>query len=316
MDYMTEDLKDYGLKKGPILKLSKHIQEARSGEASGAMQEANALHEVVGGDGVLMISLDSRPERFEYAADQLGRVGIRPTRFKATDASREPKEKLELACPNKDAQGVIEWCQRNQKAGDGCGTAAQQAISMSHYEALKAARARDWEWTAIFEDDAVPTPVENWNNAFRQAWEQIPPHVKFVRLGWCHMGLKDYPAPVVQRYYANVSEAFLAQDTGFTSVDGNTGHSHYHYEPGGCTTAYLVHQDIISEMLSLFPCCGPVDSCYKWDLLKGVDPVTGIEKGLRVMMDIDSYLKPVGDGNIDHHGLILQDRDTLPSSQD
>lgn len=312
-----DDLKDYGLKKGPVLKLSKHIKEARDGETSEAAEaETNALHEVVGADGVLMISLDSRPERFEYAADQLGKVGIAPTRFRATDASKEPKERLELACPHQDTEGVIEYCWSHAKTGHGCGTTSQQAIAMSHYEALKAARARDWEWTAIFEDDAVATPVENWNTAFRQAWEQIPPHVKLVRLGWCHMGLKDYPAPVKQRYYFNASEAFLAQDTGFTNGDGADKAPHYHYEPGGCTTAYLVHQDIISEMLGLFPCCGPVDSCYKWDFLKAMDPATGIEKGLTKMMDIDVYREPITDGNIEHHGLIQQDRDRLPSSQD
>lgn len=323
----TNDLKDYGMKKGPALKLSRRIQDAavqvhpgtampgrhNMATASGHSilveqeEETNALHEVVGPDGVLMISLDNKPERFAYASQQLKKAGIVPTKLSATDKDSATREELARGCPHQHEPGVKELCDAASRTGHGCATNIEQAIASSHLRALQIARKRQWEWTAIFEDDAVPAMSAEWSHIFRKAWKEIPPHTRIVRLGWCQIDAKSYPAPILEKVHTNVTGAIVTQFIGWGQP--------FQYEPGGCTTAYLVHQQIIADLLALFPCCGPVDSCLKWDFYKKINKRTGVEYGLEVMMNIDSQMDPVFDDAVEHHGLILQDRKQLWSQR-
>lgn len=314
----TQDLKEYGLKKGPALKLSRRIQEAAGMAHIGKMhhgatpaalneEETNALHEVVGPDGVLMISLDNKPERFAYASQQLRKAGITATKFSATDKDTATREELGRGCPHQFEPGVKELCEAASRTGHGCATNIEQAIASSHLRALQTARRRQWEWTAIFEDDAIPAMTAEWSSIFRRAWKELPPHTRIVRLGWCQIDAKSYPAPIHQQIHTNVTGALVTQYIGWGQP--------FQYEPGGCTTAYLVHQQVLADLLALFPCCGPVDSCFKWDFYKKINKKTGIEHGLEMMMNIDSHMDPVFDDAVEHHGLILQDRKMLWSQR-
>lgn len=273
----------------------------------------STLHEIVGADGVLMITLDRMNERFNQSARLLKKIGVNPLMISAVDSASASKEELARGCPKQNDPGVKEWCQKpasrpEGRAGYGCEWPTEQAVAASHRKALERARERNAEWTAILEDDSVPAPVANWNDALRDLWGQLPSRVKLVRLGWCQIGTMDWPEAVIRVPHANTSSAVLLEKEGCCGT--------MLYEPGGCTTAYLVHRDIIDDMLNLFPCCGPVDSCYKWDLFKAYNPDSKHSKGLDMMMSIDSHNKPLWDGKVEHHGLILQDRVLIESAQD
>jgi len=271
------------------------------------------LHDIVGSEGVLMITLDRRSERFNHSTRALQQIGINAVKVSAVDATKASKEELARGCPKEDDPGVKEWCQKpasraQGRAGSGCALQTQQAIAASHRKALEQAKASGRTWTAVFEDDSVPAPVENWNSALRELWGQLPARVKFVRLGWCQLRAMDRSDPVIAVPYANASRAVLIQREGCC---GNM-----FYDPGGCTTAYLVHKDALSDLLNLFPCCGPVDACYKWDFFKAWNPRTKHDRGADVMMSIDSHNAPLLDGLVEHHGLILQDRIAISTAQD
>mmetsp|Transcript_161383 Transcript_161383/g.310048 ORF Transcript_161383/g.310048 Transcript_161383/m.310048 type:complete len:486 (-) Transcript_161383:66-1523(-) len=273
----------------------------------------STMHDIVGPDGVLMITLDRMPERFNQSAQALMQVGVQPTKISAVDVTTASPEELKRGCQKLGDPGVKEWCHKNGlredgKAGFGCAYPTEQAVAAAHRKALERAKERGGEWTAILEDDSVPAPVENWNVALREMWNKIPERTKFVRLGWCQISTMDWRDPIVQVAYANGTGATLV------AKEGCCGTSFY--DPGGCTTAYMVHRDILDDLLKLFPCCGPIDSCLKWDYFKVYDPKEKEDHGVTVMMSIDSHTKPLWDGNIEHHGLILQDRATIGSAQE
>lgn len=309
------DLKEYGMKKGPALKLSRQIAGLRGAEEDDddgqTVIRPNALHEVVGPDGVLMISLDRKPQRYQFSKAQLERAGISPTRFSATDLTAASKEELSRACPFEGEPKARESCTAAGKTGFGCKLISEQAIAASHLRALEEAQRREWEWTAIFEDDVVPNPIDGWSDLFEKAWRKVPSQVKVVRLGYCQLDMMHQPVPIYQYVHANVSGAVLTQLTGWGEQ------SPFYYEPGGCTTAYMVHRSILQEMINLFPCCGAVDSCYKWDFFKRLNNETGMERGMEILMNIDSPSPLVIEegGNMQHHGLIVQDRVSQASSR-
>mmetsp|Transcript_64538 Transcript_64538/g.118859 ORF Transcript_64538/g.118859 Transcript_64538/m.118859 type:complete len:486 (+) Transcript_64538:69-1526(+) len=272
-----------------------------------------ALHDIVGADGVFMISLDRKGERFNYSSRVLRQIGVNPVKISAVDAEASSAEELAGGCPKLNGPGVKEWCQKpasrpEGRAGFGCMWPSEQAVAASHRKALEKAKERNGEWTAILEDDAVPAPVENWNIAFRELWKQLPSQVKLVRLGWCRINTMDWSEPIIEVQHANTSGADLIQKEGCCGT--------MLYDPGGCTTAYMVHRDILDEMLNLFPCCGPVDSCYKWDYFRAYNPLTKNERGLDIMMSMDSQTPPLWDGNVEHHGMFVQDRATIESAQE
>jgi len=123
-------------------------------------------------------------------------------------------------------------------------TSPLSRLSLSHRRALLVAKDRNSTWTAIFEDDAVPVDQTNFNTNFRKVWGQVPEGVGYVRLGWCP----------------------------FTHDEQTTNFTYDHFRlvsglpVGGCTTAYMVHRDIIPTLLGLFPCCSSLDACLNSDL--------------------------------------------------
>jgi len=200
----------------------------------------SALHEVVGHDGVLMIHLD-RIGRKQATNPRLHEVGIYPTIFPAVDVDTTSPDDLREGCISaKDASH--EACK--DRSGYGCHLTIEQAIAESHRRALLVAKDRNSTWTAIFEDDAVPVDQTNFNTNFRKVWGQVPEGVGYVRLGWCP----------------------------FTHDEQTTNFTYDHFRlvsglpVGGCTTAYMVHRDIIPTLLGLFPCCSSLDACLNSDL--------------------------------------------------
>mmetsp|Transcript_118115 Transcript_118115/g.204116 ORF Transcript_118115/g.204116 Transcript_118115/m.204116 type:complete len:474 (-) Transcript_118115:71-1492(-) len=270
------------------------------------VQQRSSLHDIVGPHGVLMISLDSASARFDQSSRLLSQVGIHVERFGATDDSTATPQELAEGCMKNTSTDVKTFCL--DRAGQGCLGDTEQAIALSHRKALEWAKKRDGEWTAVFEDDAVPAPLENWELVFRDAWAKLPKTVKFVRLGWCYWEHDDWTYPVFEVPFAESNISIL--------VESWKSHGETRYDPGGCTTAYMVHKDILDEVLNLFPCCGPVDSCYKWDFFKRVDPDTNKFHGLHAMLSLDSHSEPLWDDwYLEHHGLFFQDRGKLDRTQ-
>lgn len=212
----------------------------------------SSLHDVVGTDGVLMIALDHVSTRYAYAAHKLNRIGIRPVKFTATDGSCASKAALARGCGLvNDSEYNLGCKQSDERAGYGCVNRAEQAISDSHRRALEYAYMRDGsKWTAILEDDAVPAAQDgyDWNMMFSEAWSKLPEGAKIVRLSWCTQPEFQPPAEPPQEE----GQFTFKQSWELMSL-------------GGCTTAYMVHHDIIPEMLKVFPCCGALDACYAWD---------------------------------------------------
>lgn len=250
-------------KLAPFLASSTQGEHAGPAELPVADENISGLHHVVGKHGVLVLTLVRQPERLVRAVTALGKVGIVPVPFPATDARCASPEKLDLGIRRAHARESDKVALiRAQKAGQSTEqwwqeTNVAQAIADSHRRALQAALARrDHEWTAILEDDAVPFGgTDSWDESFTKAWAAIPDGVKFVRLGWCGTG-------------PPYEEHFTATDGGFM-IGQWVDHGNFtdpHASDGGCTTGYVVHKSIIPEMLQMFPCTEAVDSCFLWKL--------------------------------------------------
>jgi len=271
-------------------------------------QQRSSLHDIVGPDGVLMISLDGASARFAQSALLLAQVGIHVERFGAADASTATTEELAEGCMKNTSTDVKNFCL--DRAGQGCLGDTEQAIALSHRKALEWAKKRDENWTAIFEDDAVPAPLEDWEGVFRDAWARVPERVKLVRLGWCYWERPNWKYPVFEVPFGESKTSVL--------VEQWKSHGETRYDPGGCTTAYMVHKDILDDLLGLFPSCSAVDLTYDWDYLRRVDPTTQKAKGLDVMMSLDTKTEPLmyekEEDELEIHGLILQDRTSFARS--
>merc|ERR1719387_3428243 len=110
-----------------------------------------ALHDVVGPDGVLMLYME-RAGRKEYKA--LNNAGIYPTLVPAVD--------YKTATPEELREGGLTPDDHDSRCHNGHGhndKPVLQAISASHLKAILIPKDRDYEWTAILEDDAVPINV-------------------------------------------------------------------------------------------------------------------------------------------------------------
>jgi len=269
------------------------------------------LHDVVGLDGVLMISLLRRPERFDHFARRLKEVGVWPTKFPASDGYCDPHDILSAGCIHPSDAGAQGTCfEQGPKAGLGCVSRLEQAVANSHRRALVAAQGRHSEWTAIIEEDVVPVQPALWDQAFREAWKKVPPHIKLVRLSWC-----TFPQPnengEVKRYdmppFEDTGDMILINWIG---TDGR-------YQAGGCTGGYIVHKDIIPEMLALFPCCCAVDACYQLDFFdKPVDG--GATRGMQIMLNLDArgstdYALDLTPTHMLQSGILVQDVREHPS---
>mmetsp|Transcript_119721 Transcript_119721/g.211638 ORF Transcript_119721/g.211638 Transcript_119721/m.211638 type:complete len:350 (-) Transcript_119721:63-1112(-) len=270
-----------------------------------------SIHEVVGNDGVLVISLERKPERFEYVASKLATAGIRAVKFPATDVADASWMELDRGCLSSDHPDVMRMCKDNfdKRGAWGCSEKVVQAIAESHRRALMAAQQRDSQWTAILEDDVVPVNPERWDQAFKKAWSKIPPESKIVRLSWCMIVEKPRDT---MRIYADTGDFVLAKWVG---LDDAT------YHPGLCTGGYVVHKSIIPELLSLFPCCSAVDTCY-FDLAQRTVDASGESWGMEVMISMqaresrDVIEKITSDPWLAQHGVMYQDRGVMLSARE
>lgn len=237
----------------------------------------SSLHDVVGPDGVLMLSLQRDSSRFDYSAEDIGKAGIKPSKFFATDASCTSQETLNKGCVSQKADTSKEWCSKLKKTGDGCGSKAEQAIGDSHRRALEYAATRKEDWTLILEDDTLLVRPERWDEAFARAWKKVPAETQVVRLSWCMPGNKSQ---IIQPDFVDAGDFKMVQWAGYS-----TG-----YRAGGCTGAYLVHRSVIPEMLGVFPCCCPVDCCLENDLYNRVSGDGKSEtRGMAMMLSMDGW---------------------------
>lgn len=270
-----------------------------------------SIHDVVGRDGVLVISLLQKHDRFDRTAGKLKEAGIWPTEFPAADVECLTAEELNQGCSHPDVGA--ETCK--DRTGDGCTSSSEQAVAESHRRALTAAMERQNDWTAILEDDVVPVRPERWDRAFHKAWRHLPEHIKMVRLSWCHFPGEVSWADLTHESFRDAGDFHLANWTGYSWSAGGGG---THYNPGLCTSAYMVHRDIIPEMLKLFPCCSAVDSCYLYDFfVSGWDG--GTARGMEIMMHLDAWgSAEYADGfqqpEMQQGGVIVQDVREAPST--
>lgn len=278
-----------------------------------------SLHDVVGHDGVLVISLLRKPERFDHSSALLQQAGIWPTEFPAVDAMCLQSEELEKACYlGTDQEPDPQTC--SDKHGRGCNN-VEQAIAESHRRALQRALQRSSPWTAILEEDTVPVRPERWSTAFKKAWERVPEGVKIVRLSWCNFPGDHEGFNMAQDTFADAGDFLLANWTGYEDASSRE------YNAGGCTGGYMVHRSIIPELLNLFPCCCAWDCCLEKDFferpvrLQGPRGEEAVPRGMQVMLNMDAW------GSIDYamnytfwglyqSGVMVQDARELPSARD
>jgi len=268
-----------------------------------AVDGASFLHQVVGPDGVLMLSLArGNFERYNYASEQLKKVGIAPTKFIATDGKDASPEVL--------AQGCFARLSGNRagKTGTGCVSKVEQAITESHRQALAAALQRNENWTAIFEDDAVPVldEIGTWDAELKRSWSQLPEGVGMIRLGWCQAPGTSF---AVGNWPTNYPRSILSTEAVGTFMWSRTP------RPGGCTTAYLVHKRIIPELLGIFPCSCAMDCCLEWDYFAKKQRATTTLINLEARGSVEYIQKH---GGVDwgvHHGVIMQAKRQLSSTR-
>jgi len=300
-------------------KTSQKILSVFAENHSQALDNVSFLHQVVGMDGVLMLSLPrDNFERFNYAQSMLRKVGITPTKFLAIDANDATPQVLDQGCiiggssEHTCGAALAPW-----NTSTGCISKVEQAIAESHRQALTAALYREHEnWTAIFEDDAVPVlpEVGAWDSELKRIWLELPEEVGMIRLGWCEPSL-------------NVSENWTGYGGNWTDnwtndLD-NSGHlpreeigtfmwTRTATRIGGCTTAYMVHKRIIPDLLRIFPCCSALDSCLEWDYFSK-------HQTEFINLDVrgsDAYIQQHGDHRFGvAHGVLMQDWRKLGSTR-
>jgi hypothetical protein len=236
----------------------------------------SGLHEVVGADGVLMISLKKDVHRFHFSKEHIAVAGIHPSKLLATDGTCATEAALSKGCVSSDVRNSKEWCANLEKTGTGCNTRAEQAIADSHRRAIVAASEREFDWTLIMEDDALLVRPHRWDSAFRKAWEKVPEDTEIIRLSWC---LPGNASTIIQPAFADASDFKLIKWSGYS-----TG-----YRAGGCTSAYMVHRNAIPQMLSLFPCCCAVDCCLENDLYNRVQKGEHTTRGMTMMLSMDTW---------------------------
>jgi GR25 family glycosyltransferase involved in LPS biosynthesis len=256
---VTRDQKKLGACSPPSLK-SLMAREAlltasslKARQAASSFRGSSFLHEVVGENGVLQMSLERTPERATYSAEKLESVGISPTAFPATDVECTPQNMLDEACN--------EFC-----------SAHEAAIAHSHKRALEFAAQRKHEWTAILEDDAVPVLVGqmtsgSWDAELRRIWSQLPANARIVRLSWCVPNSEDW----YLAWSNAIGDESNAEKMKFTQFVVENSKAEIYNSVGLCTTAYVVHRDIIPELLQTFPCNCAFDACLGWKFFNRVD---------------------------------------------
>jgi GR25 family glycosyltransferase involved in LPS biosynthesis len=179
-------------------------------------------------DGVLVINLDHRTDRWEQAQREL--------------AGWVPPDKLHRlpAVLGRELPGYLspQWFRTNSRAATWAGRAG---CLLSHRNALRLARERHWRWTLILEDDvrlhsatiaAVADPLADF---------LVTEH---THLGVVYLGHQEVRHPV--RHLAGLTD------------------SHQLYGISGCLTthAYLIHTETISRLLARWP--GEDAEVWRW----------------------------------------------------
>jgi len=276
---------------GPCNKGNAHVNllQVQSQTPQQITRSRSALHDVVGEDGVKVITLKRMPERFYHSAQFLQRAGIQPKMHEATDAqtSNMTPDSLSHVCTPQSEKATKSanitknssfQCGRENASGKGC-SFVEQSIADSYYRALVEAKNREQDWTAIMEDDVIPVQMDGWDRNFKLAWEALPPSARLVRLTWC--GVRDWI------WYERV----------FNSTAGKfyilkyMGDNSQHYLAGGCFAAFIVHRNVIPQMLNVFPCCMQIDTCFERDLFDA-----GFGMKYMYYMDINDWKRDISTG--------------------
>mmetsp|Transcript_31754 Transcript_31754/g.69396 ORF Transcript_31754/g.69396 Transcript_31754/m.69396 type:complete len:459 (-) Transcript_31754:120-1496(-) len=276
-----------------------------------------SLHSVVGADGAVMIALqrEGSERRSLRAMDALAAAGIFPWEMAATEAARAPSAQLKLTCPLESDEGSAGWCaDMGRESQPGCQSQIEQAVADSHRRALLAALKRDQSaspWTAILEEDVLPVLADGFDDAFAKAWSKVPAEAKLVRLGWC----------TFESDLGQIDDEALDENGSFKLVRKRwwtDGEGSKHYYTGGCSSAYIVHRSLISEMLKIFPCCCAFDCCLESQLFYapsklGESGEFGRWRGHDIMIDID--LRSGGHfgsgSDFNQSGILIQDNRIL-----
>lgn len=262
------------------------------------------LNHVVGNDGVITITLERKPERFEFSAGQLAAGGVLATSFAATDGYIADDSQLSRGCLLNTTSEAHMTCGARPGLTFGCRHKAEQAIAESHRRALTAASLRKSSWTAILEDDVVLVDPVQWDSNFRSAWSELmrmKPDTQIVRLQWC--SVLPHPDYTESSPFAQVGNFILSVWTFNQSAQ--------------CTGGYMVRKDVLPEILSFFPCCNPVDNCFYYKLQNSK---VGIE-GKVINMAVRDSRQVIEDATNDEHwfgqhGVMYQARGQLKSDKD
>jgi hypothetical protein len=281
-----------------------------------------SLHDAVGIDGVLQIRLDGS-ERYKYSAAMLKGASILPTEFSATNAHTASPDELRKSCPLASEPSTKSTCEERQvtleaaleDGNSGCRSKAEQAITDSHRRALLAAQRRNGsDWTAIIEDDVVPLHPGFFDAAFKKAWANVPASARMVRLGWC--SFEHDLGSISKHTYKDVGDFRIVKSMTWSEADGTE-----HYYTGGCTTGYLVHREILPELLGMFPCCCPIDCCLERQLFytpTKPQKIPGMVRGEQILVNIDAWDSKEDSFNLTtftQAGILVQDNRDLGSER-
>lgn len=279
----------------------------------------SSLHDVVGKDGVLMITLDTKDgpnARVTNAVQGLITGGIYPTPFPATNGRETNRSDLDSACKHTSEADSDEWCSANEKIGMGCRSAVEQAVTDSHRRAIEKAGQRKENWTLIIEDDVVPLTPDAFSESFAKAWVNVPDEARIVRLGWCTFEIDH--GPIDYRDMIEVDDLQIVTFMQWTDFWQDPPPKLYY--AGGCTTGYMVHKDIVPEVLGIFPCCCPIDCCLEWHVYyaQGHNEAPWDPRGHQVMVSLDingSRSMSQGYARFNQSGLLVQDNRGFESTR-
>lgn len=262
----------------PVFYLSQRLMRAPPRSDQG-------LDEVVGRDGVLRLALpQTSPDRANFAEEVLAAAEIGMlSNLPVTNATQAEQEHFQQSCPLQTVSGTTEWCAANGKVGPGCTDGEAQATVDLHRRALFAASQRSHDWTAILEDDLMPVHPSEWGTNFRKAWMKIPSEVRIVRLTRC-TSEKDV-GPVRKRNTTIFAGNFQIVDWPFWT-DSNSDARYY---VGGCTAGYIVHKDIIPEILAMFPCCCAFSCCIEKQFFLAPGQGGKRFRGEEIMTNLDHW---------------------------
>jgi len=298
------------------------VEVRKSCGLTGSEANYGNIHNVVGKDGVLQIRLDGST-RYKYSADALQSAGIVPSHFPGTDAKTATSHQLDTACyPNTDKETLIRCKRKEVNLGaeiglaslPGCRSKTEQAITDSHKQALEYAYGRDdAEWTAIVEDDVVPLHAGLFDDSFAEAWAKLPSEIKMVRLSWCTF--EQDLGSIRKKTFINAGNFRLVK-----WMSWEDGGSNSHYYTGGCTTGYIVHQSLLPELLSIFPCCCPIDCCLERQLFYAPprEHNGATFRGEEILMNLDAWDSREDSFNFTHFnqgGVLVQDNRELASTR-